>query len=50
MNDSEAFDLAQIAAAKKYWNSAASELYCTCFYSITALFAKYNIETGHIKE
>lgn len=41
----EAFDLAKVAIEKKYWNSAASRLYYTCFYLITALFAKYNITT-----
>jgi uncharacterized protein (UPF0332 family) len=41
----EAFDLAKIAIEKKYWNSAASRMYYTCFHLITALFAKYNITT-----
>ena len=41
----EAFDLAKISVQKKYWNSAASELYYTCFYLILALFAKHNIQS-----
>ena len=36
----EAFDLAKVSSSKNYWNSAASELYCTCFYSITAIFCE----------
>lgn len=42
----EAFNLAQLAIEKKYWNSAASELYYACFYSILALFAKDNIRSS----
>src|SRR4051794_17986041 len=41
----EAFDLAKIAFERKYWNSAASRLYYTTFYLITALFAKHHITT-----
>lgn len=41
----EAFEMAQSAIEKKYWNSVASSLYYTCFYLITALFAKHNIQT-----
>ena len=40
----EAFELAKISVSKGYWNSVASELYYTCFYTITALFAKYDID------
>jgi len=41
----ESFDLAQFAIEKAYWGSAAARLYYTCFYLITALFAKHFIET-----
>lgn len=41
----EAFDMAKLSIEKHYWNSAASRLYYTCFYLITALFAKHKIET-----
>lgn len=40
----EALDLARIAVQKGYWNSAMSRLYYTCFYLITALFAKHHIK------
>lgn len=42
----EAFDLASISISKKYWNSAASELYYTCYYLVSALFAKDDIKTS----
>jgi uncharacterized protein (UPF0332 family) len=41
----EAFDLAKLAIEKSYWISATNRLYYTCFYLITALYAKYNIRT-----
>src|ERR1700738_2197380 len=41
----EALKMAEFAIKNKYWNSAASELYYTCFYLITALFAKHDITT-----
>ncbi len=40
----EALDLARMAVQKGYWNSAMSRLYYTCFYLITALFAKHHIQ------
>jgi uncharacterized protein (UPF0332 family) len=39
----EAQKMAEFAIENNYWNSAASELYYTCFYLITALFEKNNI-------
>jgi uncharacterized protein (UPF0332 family) len=42
----ESFAMASIAASKKYWNSAASELYYTCYYCVIALFAKNDIKTS----
>ena len=42
----EALDLAIVSVEKKYWNSAASELYYTCFYLINALFANHNIQSS----
>jgi len=41
----EAFELAKVSIERKFWNSAASRLYYTCFYLVTALFAKHNIST-----
>lgn len=41
----EAFDVAKFSVQKKYWNTAASKLYYTCFYTVLALFAKYNIQS-----
>ncbi len=41
----EAFDMAKLSIEKHYWNSASSRLYYTCFYLVTALFAKHNIKT-----
>ncbi len=41
----EALDLAELAIGKKYWNSAVNRLYYTCFYLVTALFAKHGITT-----
>lgn len=42
----ESQKMAKFAIHEQYWNSAASELYYTCFYLISALFAKHNI-TAH---
>jgi uncharacterized protein (UPF0332 family) len=42
----ESFAIASHAVSKKYWNSAASELYYTCYYCVTALFAKNDIKTS----
>ncbi len=42
----ESFAMASIAASKKYWNSAASELYYSCYYCVIALFAKNDIKTS----
>ncbi len=42
----EALEVALLAASKKYWNSAASALYYTCYYLIIALFVKNNIKTS----
>jgi uncharacterized protein (UPF0332 family) len=42
----EAFHLSQLAIEKRYWNSSASELYYSCFYTILALFAKENIHSS----
>lgn len=42
----EVFEMAKIAVAKQYWNSAASDLYYTCFYLVIALFAKNDIKTS----
>lgn len=42
----EAIKMAELAMENNYWNSAASELYYTCFYLITALFAKHDL-TAH---
>ncbi|MCW3107226.1 MAG: hypothetical protein JWQ09_1732 [Segetibacter sp.] len=39
----ESLKMAEFAIQNNYWNSAASELYYTCFYLITALFAKHDI-------
>ena len=41
----EASLMANIAIDNKLWNSAASELYYTCFYYILALFSKNGIES-----
>lgn len=41
----ESFELAKLAIEKEFWSSAASELYYTCFYCLTALFAKSGIRT-----
>ena len=41
----ESFELAKLAIEKGFWNSAASELYYTCFYCLTALFVKNSIRT-----
>ena len=42
----ESFSIAIHAASQKYWNSVASDLYYTCFYLISALFAKNDIKTS----
>ena len=39
----ESLKMAEFAILNRYWNSAASELYYTCFYLITALFEKHGI-------
>jgi uncharacterized protein (UPF0332 family) len=41
----EAFAIATYALENKYYDSVASRLYYTCFHLISALFAKYGIET-----
>jgi uncharacterized protein (UPF0332 family) len=41
----EAFELAKLAIENDFWSSAASELYYSCFYCLTALFAKNGIRT-----
>ena len=41
----EAFAVARYALENKYYDSAASRLYYTCFHLISALFAKYGIQT-----
>ena len=41
----ESFQLAKLAIENDFWSSAASELYYTCFYCLTALFAKNGIRT-----
>jgi uncharacterized protein (UPF0332 family) len=41
----EAFNVALLTIEKQYWNSAASDLYYTCFYLLLALFAKHNISS-----
>lgn len=40
----ESFAVAQIAVEKKFRNTAAGELYYTCFYMIQALFAVHEIQ------
>jgi len=42
----EAYDMANIAATKNYLSTTVSELYYTCFYLLTALFAKYDIKAS----
>jgi uncharacterized protein (UPF0332 family) len=40
----EAYTMATLAIEAKFWNSAASELYYTCFYLIRALFSLHDIQ------
>lgn len=42
----EAYQMASIAVEKKFWNSAASDLYYTCFYLVQALFIKNEIDVS----
>jgi uncharacterized protein (UPF0332 family) len=42
----EALELAKFSISKKYWSSAASELYYTSFYLVLALFAKNDINSS----
>lgn len=42
----ESFDMAELAVSKNYLSTAVSELYYTCFYLVTALFARYDIKAS----
>ena len=43
---SQSFNMALLAVEQKYWNEVATELYYTCYYLVTALFAKNDIKTS----
>lgn len=40
----EAFQMMQLSVENKFWNSAAANLYYTCFYLLQALFAEKEID------
>jgi len=40
----ETLDAAKILARDKHWNSVINRLYYTCFYALSALFYKHNID------
>lgn len=42
----ESLNMARLALENSFFNSAVSELYYTCFYLITALFAQQDIHTS----
>lgn len=41
----ESFEEAQILAEREKWNTVVNRLYYTCFYAVSALLLKNNIET-----
>lgn len=41
----ETFEDAKSLAMNKSWNSAMNRLYYACFYSVLALFSKYNLNS-----
>ncbi len=40
----ESFEMIKLCVEEKFWNSAATHLYYTCFYLIQALFAEKELE------
>jgi len=40
----ETLDAAKILARDKHWNSVINRLYYTCFYALSALLYKHNID------
>lgn len=42
----EALETAKFAIGREFWSTAASELYYACYYLVTALFAKYELDTS----
>jgi uncharacterized protein len=45
-NARETFNAAKLLADNQHWNSAINRLYYSCFYAISALLYKNNINTG----
>lgn len=42
----ETYEAAKLLAENSHWNSAINRLYYTCFYSISALLYKFNINAN----
>lgn len=42
----ESYDEALLLAENKHWNTAANRLYYSCFYAVTALLIKNDINTN----
>lgn len=42
----ESFEEAKLLAEKDHWNTVTNRLYYSCFYILTALFAKDSINTS----
>jgi uncharacterized protein (UPF0332 family) len=42
----ESLAMASVAATNNYWSSVVSELYYTCFYLVSALFARNDIKAS----